>query len=82
MADWYSRLHLKHICLEESHQYCVRGTAGWSWLNRLDVQAAINAPVGTVWQQCTNIEVFPPDGDQSLDPTEDGMLQHVIEFYQ
>lgn len=49
------------------------------YFNRLDVQAAINAPVGTVWQQCTNVQVFPPSGDQSLGPAQDGVLQHVIE---
>jgi len=50
------------------------------YFNRLDVQAAINAPVGTVWQQCTDINVFPPAGDQSLGPAQDGVLQRVIEF--
>lgn len=49
------------------------------YFNRLDVQAAINAPVGTVWQQCTDVQVFPPRGDQSLGPAQDGVLQHVIE---
>ena len=49
------------------------------YFNRLDVQAAINAPVGTVWQQCTDVQVFPPSGDQSLGPAQDGVLQHVIE---
>ncbi|KAI9702186.1 MAG: hypothetical protein M1820_006268 [Bogoriella megaspora] len=49
------------------------------YFNRLDVQAAINAPVGTVWQQCTDKEVFPPRGDQSLGPAQNGVLQRVIE---
>ncbi|KAF2234151.1 serine carboxypeptidase [Viridothelium virens] len=49
------------------------------YFNRLDVQAAINAPVGTVWQQCTNTNVFPPTGDQSLGAAQDGVLQRVIE---
>ena len=50
------------------------------YFNRLDVQAAINAPVGTVWQQCTNTNVFPPTGDQSLGAAQDGVLQRVIEY--
>jgi carboxypeptidase D len=50
------------------------------YFNRLDVQAAINAPVGTVWQQCTDVQVFPPNGDQSLGPAQDGVLQRVIEY--
>lgn len=54
------------------------------YFNRTDVQAAINAPVGTNWMQCTNKNVFAgPSGnnsrDQSLGPAQDGVLQHVIE---
>ena len=49
------------------------------YFNRPDVQAAINAPVGTNWQQCTTTNVFPPDGDQSLGAAQDGVLQNVIE---
>ncbi|KAF2092037.1 alpha/beta-hydrolase [Saccharata proteae CBS 121410] len=55
------------------------------YFNRSDVQAAINAPVGTNWQQCTDVNVFggPTDnqslGDNSLGPAQDGVLQHVIE---
>lgn len=50
------------------------------YFNRPDVQAAINAPVGTVWQQCTDVEVFPLNGDQSLSSAQDGVLQRVIEY--
>lgn len=51
------------------------------YLNRSDVQAAINAPVGTNWMQCTDIDVFNSSsgGDQSLGPALDGVLTHVIE---
>lgn len=55
------------------------------YFNRSDVQEAINAPVGTDWKQCTNINVFGgpygnnSQGDQSLGPAQDGVLAHVIE---
>ena len=54
------------------------------YFNRTDVQAAINAPVGTNWMQCTNKDVFTDatpesSGDQSLGPALDGVLAHVIE---
>lgn len=52
------------------------------YLNRSDVQAAINAPVGTNWMQCTDIDVFNSSSsgsDQSLGPALDGVLTHVIE---
>ena len=50
------------------------------YYKRPDVQAAINAPVGTNWEQCTTTNVFPPNGDQSLGPAQDGVLQNVIEY--
>lgn len=55
------------------------------YFNRSDVQKAINAPVGTNWQQCTDINVFGEGNnnrsirDRSLGPAQDGVLQHVIE---
>lgn len=55
------------------------------YFNRSDVQAAINAPVGTNWMQCTDINVFEgpygnnSQGDESLGPAQDGVLAHVIE---
>ena len=55
------------------------------YFNRTDVQAAINAPIGTKWNQCTRTNVFGgtygnnSEGDQSLGPAQDGVLQHVIE---
>lgn len=54
------------------------------YFNRTDVQAAINAPVGTNWSQCTPKNVFAGSNgtnekDQSLGPAQDGVLQHVIE---
>ncbi|EXJ80160.1 hypothetical protein A1O1_08302 [Capronia coronata CBS 617.96] len=56
------------------------------YFNRTDVQAAINAPVGTNWMQCTDINVFGDGdnnnesiGDTSLGPAQDGVLQRVIE---
>ena len=57
------------------------------YFNRTDVQAAINAPVGTDWQQCTDKNVFNFGyinnytlGDTSLGPAQDGVLQRVIEY--
>ena len=56
------------------------------YFNRSDVQAAINAPVGTNWQQCTNTNVFGNGSnnnslsDTSLGPAQDGVLQRVIEY--
>ena len=57
------------------------------YFNRSDVQAAINAPIGTNWEQCSSINVFG-DGephnfsrsDQSKGPARDGVLQRVIEY--
>lgn len=56
------------------------------YFNRSDVQAAINAPVGTNWEQCSSINVFG-DGmnenftrsDQSLAPAQNDVLRRVIE---
>lgn len=56
------------------------------YFNRSDVQKAINAPVGTDWQQCSDINVFggakdsPRLSDTSLGPAIDGVLQRVIEY--
>lgn len=56
-----------------------------TYFNRSDVQKAINAPVGTDWKQCTDINVFGGASDNknlsdtSLGPAQDGVLQHVIE---
>ena len=57
------------------------------YFNRTDVQAAINAPVGTNWEQCSSINVFgngQPDNfsrsDQSLGPARNDVLQRVIEY--
>ena len=50
------------------------------------MQAAINAPVGTNWQQCTKTNVFGGAkdnqslSDTSLGPAQDGVLQRVIEY--
>lgn len=49
------------------------------------MQKAINAPVGTDWQQCTDTNVFggkkdnPRLSDQSVGPANDGVLARVIE---
>jgi carboxypeptidase D len=59
------------------------------YFNRTDVQKAINAPVGTNWMQCTDVDVFADAptrnttsnaSDQSLGPAQDGVLQRVIEY--
>lgn len=50
------------------------------YFNRTDVQKAINAPVGTDWNQCSTENVFAGDGnDHSVGPAQDGILQKVIE---
>lgn len=56
------------------------------YFNRSDVQAAINAPVGTNWMQCTMKNVFGNGSnnqslsDQSPGPANDGVLARVIEY--
>ncbi|TKX27404.1 serine carboxypeptidase-like protein 1 [Elsinoe australis] len=56
------------------------------YFNRSDVQKAINAPVGTNWQQCTDTNVFGNGSnnrsasDTSAGPATDGVLQRVIEY--
>lgn len=56
------------------------------YFNRTDVQKAINAPVGTNWQQCTDTNVFggkkdnPRLSDTSVGPAIDGVLSKVIEY--
>ena len=59
---------------------------GTVYFNRSDVQKAINAPVGTNWQQCTAIDVFGKGYkanatlvDTSLPPTQNDVLKRVIE---
>jgi carboxypeptidase D len=59
------------------------------YFNRTDVQKAINAPVGTNWMQCTDVNVFANQPqrtdnysaghDLSLGPAQNGVLQRVIE---
>jgi carboxypeptidase D len=57
------------------------------YFNRSDVQAAINAPVGTNWMQCTDVDVFADapnrtdygGSDTSLGPAQNGVLQRVVE---
>ena len=56
------------------------------YFNRTDVQKAINAPVGTNWQQCSKTNVFGGASnnqslsDTSLGPAQNGVLQRVIEY--
>ena len=56
------------------------------YFNRTDVQKAINAPVGTNWMQCTDINVFglaadnQSIGDTSPGPAQNGVLQRVVEY--
>ncbi|KAF2099925.1 serine carboxypeptidase [Rhizodiscina lignyota] len=79
----HSAINLLNPCFNVYHitDYCpLLYNPEVPYFNRRDVQAAINAPVGTVWQQCTNVNVFPPNGDQSLGPAQDGVLQRVIEY--
>ncbi|GAB7350706.1 hypothetical protein MBLNU459_g1263t1 [Dothideomycetes sp. NU459] len=86
--------NIYHITETCPHPYSVLGIVNQGdyipsslqvYFNRTDVQKAINAPVGTNWMQCTDINVFggatdnQSVGDQSLGPAQDGVLQHVIE---
>lgn len=55
--------------------------------NRTDVQKAINAPIGTDWMQCTDVNVFGQGNntntnlaDTSLAPAQTNLLQRVIEY--
>jgi carboxypeptidase D len=59
------------------------------YFNRTDVQKAINAPVGTNWMQCTDVNVFANEPtrstnytnqDKSMGPAQNGVLQRVIEY--
>lgn len=80
--------NIYHITETCPHPYSVLGIVNSGdykppglevYFNRTDVQAAINAPVGTDWAQCTDINVFVGQGDQSPGPALDGTLQNVIE---
>ncbi|GME64799.1 putative serine carboxypeptidase protein [Neofusicoccum parvum] len=80
--------NIYHITETCPHPYSVLGIVNSGdysppglevYFNRTDVQAAINAPVGTNWAQCTNKNVFVGQGDQSPGPALDGTLQNVIE---
>ncbi|KAL9060436.1 MAG: hypothetical protein Q9162_000609 [Coniocarpon cinnabarinum] len=57
---------------------------GQVYFNRTDVQAAINAPVGWNWEQCSSDPVFagPTRQDQSPGPALDGTLTNVIDTTQ
>jgi carboxypeptidase D len=60
------------------------------YFNRTDVQRAINAPVGTNWLQCSEVNVFADQpqrmpkyslgADESLGPAQDDVLKRVIEY--
>jgi carboxypeptidase D len=60
------------------------------YFNRTDVQKAINAPVGTHWFQCSEVNVFADQpepstnysvgADTSLGPAQDDVLKRVIEY--
>ncbi|KAK5701436.1 hypothetical protein LTR17_022595 [Elasticomyces elasticus] len=81
----YNIYHITETC---PHPWSVLGgvntgdyipTSFTVFFNRTDVQAAINAPIGTNWAQCNN-GVFVGSGDQSLGPAQNGVLQRVIEY--
>ena len=74
-----------HLGIINSGDYDPAGSS--VYFNRSDVQAAINAPVGTNWFQCSEINVFGNGdnnnfsiGDTSLGPAQNGVLQRVIEY--
>lgn len=85
--------HISATCPHEYSQLGIVNPGDYSppgaqvYFNRSDVQAAINAPAGTNWQQCTDRNVFNNGyvnnytaGDTSLGPAQDGVLQRVIEY--
>ncbi|KIX07967.1 uncharacterized protein Z518_02621 [Rhinocladiella mackenziei CBS 650.93] len=74
-----------HLGIVNSGDYLPPGAN--VYFNRTDVQAAINAPVGTNWMQCTDINVFGNGDndnetlqDMSLAPAQNEVLQRVIEY--
>ena len=53
-------------------------TQEFIYFDRQDVKEAIHAPTDVTWTECSNIDVFP-QGDASLPPALNGVLQNVIE---
>lgn len=85
--------HITATCPHEISQLGIVNPGDYSppdaqvYFNRSDVQAAIHAPAGTNWMQCTDKNVFNHGyinnytvGDTSLGPAQDGVLQRVIEY--
>ncbi|KJX93216.1 serine carboxypeptidase like protein [Zymoseptoria brevis] len=87
----FNLYHISETCPHPYSQLGIVNSGDYSppgaevYFNRTDVQKAINAPVGTNWEQCTSGNVFGlGDGnssrsDTSLGPAQNGVLEHVIE---
>jgi len=87
----FNLYHITETCPHPYSQLGIVNTGDYSppgaevYFNRTDVQKAINAPVGTNWEQCSSINVFGLEGnnqslsDTSIAPAQNGVLEHVIE---
>lgn len=87
----FNLYHISETCPHPYSQLGIVNPGDYSppgaevYFNRTDVQKAINAPIGTNWEQCTSGNVFGlGDGnssrsDTSLGPAQNGVLEHVIE---
>lgn len=87
----FNLYHISETCPHPYSQLGIVNTGDYSppgavvYFNRTDVQKAINAPVGTNWEQCSSINVFGLEnnnqsiGDTSVAPAQNGVLEHVIE---
>lgn len=87
----FNLYHITETCPHPYSQLGIVNSGDYSppgaevYFNRTDVQKAINAPVGTNWEQCSSINVFGLEGnnqslsDTSLGPAQNGVLEHVIE---
>lgn len=88
----FNLYHITDTCPHVYSQLGIVNTGDYSppgaqvYFNRTDVQAAINAPVGTDWYQCSEINVFGLQNDneslsdQSLAPAQNDVLRRVIEY--
>ncbi|KAF2263289.1 serine carboxypeptidase-like protein [Lojkania enalia] len=84
--------HITETCPHPFSQLGIINTGDYQppgaqvYFNRTDVQEALNAVVGTNWEQCTDINVFgngknySDARDASPGPANNGVLQRVIEF--
>jgi carboxypeptidase D len=87
IADWENRFAV----LGSINQGDYVPTGFEVYFNRTDVKKAINAPLDSNWQQCTDVNVFAnaPNrsdsslaGDRSLGPAQNGVISRIIEKTQ